>query len=114
MVKITLFAFAALCQSALADKLFNFDIGWVTCAPDGFSRPCIGINGKWPIPTIEANVGERITVIANNKLGNETTSLHWHGIRQFHTNQMDGPSGVTQCPIPPGEFSIRPCNDDGY
>ncbi|RDI78638.1 putative urea active transporter 1 [Venturia inaequalis] len=103
MVRPSLLALAAVCQSALAKKVkYTFDIGWVTCAPDGFSRPCIGINGKWPIPTIQANVGDEITVVANNKLGNQTTSLHWHGIRQFHTNQMDGPSGVAQCPIPPG------------
>jgi iron transport multicopper oxidase len=106
MLKLSLLAIAALCQSSLADKLYTFNIGWVNCAPDGFSRPCIGINGAWPIPTIEANVGERITVIANNKLGNETTSLHWHGMRQLGTNQMDGPSAVTQCPIPPGKFLL--------
>ena len=27
---------------------YNFDIGWVTAAPDGFSRQVIGINGQWP------------------------------------------------------------------
>lgn len=28
--------------------------------------------------------------------------MHWHGLRQFHTNEMDGTNGVTECPIPPG------------
>jgi iron transport multicopper oxidase len=105
MVRITFIAAAvALCQSVIADKSYTFSIGWVTAAPDGFSRPVIGINGKWPIPAIEANVGERITVKVTNNLGNETTSLHFHGLRQFHTNEMDGPSMVTQCPIPPGQL----------
>jgi hypothetical protein len=27
---------------------YNFDIGWVTAAPDGYSRQVIGINGQWP------------------------------------------------------------------
>jgi FtsP/CotA-like multicopper oxidase with cupredoxin domain len=31
------------------------------------------------------------------------TSLHWHGIFQNGTNWYDGTSGVTQCPIPPGQ-----------
>ena len=28
--------------------------------------------------------------------------MHWHGLFQNGTNQMDGPVGVTQCNIPPG------------
>ncbi|KAK1624115.1 multicopper oxidase, partial [Colletotrichum phormii] len=31
------------------------------------------------------------------------TSVHWHGIYQRNSNWMDGVSGVTECPIPPGE-----------
>lgn len=31
------------------------------------------------------------------------TSIHWHGIRQWNTMQMDGVNGVTQCPIAPGD-----------
>jgi hypothetical protein len=27
---------------------YDFDIGWVTAAPDGYSRQVIGINGQWP------------------------------------------------------------------
>lgn len=37
-----------------------------------------------------------------NQLGNETTSLHFHGIYQNGTTDMDGVAGATQCPIPPG------------
>ena len=28
---------------------------------------------------------------------------HWHGVFQKHTNYVDGPSSVTQCPIIPNE-----------
>jgi iron transport multicopper oxidase len=101
MLKLILF-FLSICLVSLADKHYDFDITWVNAAPDGFNRPVIGINGNWPLPVIECDVGERVTVVVNNKLGNESTSIHFHGIRQFNTNTMDGPSSVTQCPIPPG------------
>jgi iron transport multicopper oxidase len=51
---------------------------------------------------VQANIGDRIIVNLNNKLGNETTSLHFHGIFQTGSTAMDGPTGVTQCPIAPG------------
>ncbi|KAF2097959.1 hypothetical protein NA57DRAFT_66467 [Rhizodiscina lignyota] len=93
-----LLGFGQLAFSAL----FKWDVTWVDAAPDGFNRPVIGINGQWPCPPIEVEVGEQITVVLTNKLGNETTGLHFHGFSQRGTNQMDGPAGVTQCPIPPG------------
>jgi FtsP/CotA-like multicopper oxidase with cupredoxin domain len=31
------------------------------------------------------------------------TSLHWHGLRQFHTNMQDGANGVTECPLAPNK-----------
>ena len=30
------------------------------------------------------------------------TSLHWHGLRQYKTNIMDGVDGITECPLAPG------------
>jgi len=65
-------------------------------------RPAVGINGKWPCPAITANVGDRVVVNVNNKLDNQTTSIHFHGLYQQGSSSMDGPVGVTQCPIPPG------------
>lgn len=79
-----------------------WDITWVSAAPDGYSRPVIGINGAWPCPLLEANVGDTVIVHVDNKLGNETTGIHFHGINQKGTPEMDGPSSVTQCSIPPG------------
>ncbi|KAH0544590.1 hypothetical protein FGG08_001239 [Glutinoglossum americanum] len=88
--------------SAAATVIFNWDITWVSASPDGVSRPVIGINGAWPCPAIDVNVGDRVVIHVNNKLGNESTSLHFHGLFQQGAVTMDGPSGVTQCPIPPG------------
>jgi hypothetical protein len=80
---------------------YNWDISWVLANPDGeLVRPVIGINGEWPLPTLYADVGDRVIVNVKNSLGNETTSIHWHGLFQRGSTAMDGPVGVTQCPIP--------------
>ncbi|MCJ1347443.1 hypothetical protein MMC31_005668 [Peltigera leucophlebia] len=92
---------------------YDFKIGWVTANPDGAkARPVIGINGQWPIPHITADVGDRVIVNVMNDLGNQSTSLHFHGLYQNGTTDMDGPAGVTQCPIAPGltfkyDFEIK-------
>ncbi|KAF2463799.1 laccase-2 precursor [Lindgomyces ingoldianus] len=102
MLSLILLAVSASLSSAKT-VTYDFDIGWVSAAPDGFTRPVIGINGQWPIPTIEANKGDTIVVKAKNSLGNETTSLHFHGMYQFGTPAYDGALGVTQCGIAPGQ-----------
>jgi hypothetical protein len=61
-----------------------------------------GVNNQWPWPTLNANVGDNVVVNLHNLLGNETAGIHWHGQSQIGTGTMDGPSGVTQCSIPPG------------
>jgi len=81
----------------------DFDIGWTYANPDGQqTRPVIGINGQWPVPAIVAAKGDQIIVNVKNSLGNESTSLHFHGLYMNGTTHMDGPIGVTQCGIPPG------------
>ncbi|KAF5024233.1 hypothetical protein F66182_3690 [Fusarium sp. NRRL 66182] len=89
--------------ASAATRRFDFDIGWIRANPDSaFERPVIGINGKWPIPTIEVDIGDRVIINVVNSLGNESTSLHFHGLYMNGTTHMDGPAGVTQCPIIPG------------
>ncbi|KAK0705353.1 Cupredoxin [Lasiosphaeris hirsuta] len=86
---------------------YDFNISWVTANPDGMAdRPTIGINGQWPIPTIRADVGDELVVKVFNGLGNQSTSLHFHGLFMNGTTHMDGPSQTTQCPIPPGSSFI--------
>lgn len=75
-------------------------------APDGFARPFIGINGQWPCPALEVNLGDEIKINVWNDLGNETTAIHFHGLFQKNTTYEDGPAMVTQCPIPPGETFV--------
>lgn len=102
---LTFILFLIACSGVVVSKTvtYNWDITWVTASPDGFARPVIGINGKWPLPVIEVELHDRLVVNVYNKLGNESTSLHWHGLRLHGKVEMDGSSGITQCPIPPGE-----------
>lgn len=89
--------------SAAATVTYDFNVTWVRANPDGaLDKPTIGINGKWPIPAITANVGDNVVVHVTNQLGNETTSLHFHGLYMNGTTHMDGPVQVTQCAIQPG------------
>ncbi|KAL5114595.1 hypothetical protein ACEQ8H_007500 [Pleosporales sp. CAS-2024a] len=95
---LSLFAYAGLVSAATVT--YNFNIGWVTAAPDGYSLPVIGINNKWPIPIIEANLGDTITV-------NACTGVY------------DGATGVTNCPIQPGDcytysFQANPAGTHWY
>jgi iron transport multicopper oxidase len=99
--------------ASAATVTYDFNITWVTANPDGMAdRPTIGINGQWPIPTIRVNIGDRLIVNVLNSLGNESTSLHFHGLFMRGATHMDGPVSVTQCPILPGErftynFTVR-------
>ncbi|KAJ0125050.1 multicopper like protein [Diaporthe amygdali] len=98
---LAVFSLFAVVQTATVT--YDFEIGWVTANPDGaFARPTIGINGQWPIPQITANVGDQVVVNVLNSLGNQSTSLHFHGLYMNGTTHMDGPAGVTQCAIQPG------------
>ncbi|OHE92868.1 multicopper oxidase [Colletotrichum orchidophilum] len=97
----SLFTLAWANAALAATVTYNWEATWVNAAPNNVSRPVIGINGQWPCPKIEATVGDTVVVHLTNKLGNQTTGIHFHGIDQVSTNWMDGPSMVTQCPLPP-------------
>ncbi|KAF7190033.1 Laccase-1, partial [Pseudocercospora fuligena] len=71
---------------------YNFVITNTTIAPDGM-----------PGPKIEANWGDTVVVHVTNAMQNNGTSIHFHGIRQNYTNEMDGVPSITQCALAPGE-----------
>ncbi|KAK7425303.1 hypothetical protein QQZ08_008200 [Neonectria magnoliae] len=77
----------------------------VTVAPDGVSRSAMAVNGSIPGPTLFADWGDTVVIHVTNSLSTSMngTSVHWHGIRQNYTNQNDGVTAITQCPIAPGE-----------
>ncbi|MCA9129226.1 MAG: multicopper oxidase family protein [Planctomycetales bacterium] len=73
-----------------------------------------GYDGQTPGPTIRAKRGKEITVTFRNELS-EPTSIHWHGIRL--QNAMDGVSGLTQDPVPPGgtfNYTFQPPDAGTY
>jgi FtsP/CotA-like multicopper oxidase with cupredoxin domain len=53
-------------------------------------------NGSYPGPWIQACWGDTISVTVINNLTYNGTTVHWHGIRQLGTLEMDGVNGVTQ------------------
>ncbi|CAM0952255.1 unnamed protein product [Alopecurus aequalis] len=87
---------------------YEWDIEYQKKSPDCFEKLAVTVNGEAPGPTIHATQGDTVVVTVHNKLWTENTAIHWHGIRQIGTPWADGVSGVTQCPIPPGEtFTYR-------
>jgi hypothetical protein len=59
-----------------------------------------GFNGSAPGPTIQANEGDRVRIVFENRLP-EPTGIHWHGLEL--PIEMDGVPGIGQKPIMPGE-----------
>ena len=59
-----------------------------------------GFNGSAPGPTIQANEGDRVRIIFENRLP-EPTGIHWHGLEL--PIEMDGVPGIGQKPAMPGE-----------
>lgn len=96
--------YGAICAQA---AYLEYNITWVSRNPDGLhERPVMGINDQWPIPALRVTKGEQVVIKVRNHLGNETTSLHWHGLYMNGTAYMDGPPGVAQCEIPPGDSFV--------
>src|SRR3546814_560260 len=67
---------------------------------DWSSDVCSSDLGTTPGPEIRLRQGDRLRVLVENRLDEETT-VHWHGIRL--PNAMDGVPHLTQKPIGPGE-----------
>ena len=75
---------------------------------DGTYRSVTAINGHVPGPPIEVTEGDTVVVHLTNRLPNEATTLHFHGMWQRGTPWMDGVSQITQCAVLPGEtFTYR-------
>ena len=103
-------------QAGAEPILFTIERG--TAAPDGRSRPVMTINGTVPGPIIHAKENEIIRVKVVNKMDVPTT-VHWHGMHQIGTNDMDGVPGITGPAIPPGgeflyQFKAQPAGTHWY
>ncbi|GMF48169.1 unnamed protein product [Phytophthora fragariaefolia] len=96
-------AFLALQLSQASADVVAYD--WrltpIMTAFDGVRLQTLGVNGKPSNEAvIEVKLGQDVEVHVTNQLA-EATCLHWHGMKQLGTQEMDGMSGFTQCAIEP-------------
>ncbi|KAI9256617.1 multicopper oxidase-domain-containing protein [Phascolomyces articulosus] len=95
------FLLTPVVQSKIVE--LDWDITYTTANPDGLlERQVIGVNGKWPIPYIEADKGDIIRINAHNSL-DWVTNLHGHGLHYNGTGDQDGAMMITECGIAPGD-----------
>jgi multicopper oxidase len=81
--------------------------GRFRAAPDGRKREIWGYDGQFPGPVIRATEGETLSIRVVNELA-APTSVHWHGMHQPGSWQMDGVDEVSARPIPAGsEFVYK-------
>ncbi|KAL4758104.1 Cupredoxin [Aspergillus foveolatus] len=84
---------------------YYFNLEQITASPDGRERFALAINGSIPGPTIEADWDDTAIVHVTNSLPDSAkngTSVHFHGIRHYYANPMDGVVSITQCPTARG------------
>ncbi|KAG2096667.1 laccase [Suillus cothurnatus] len=116
MLLYTFFFFLASLQSyaATIGPVSDLIVANSNVSPNGFARSAVLAGGTHPGPTIMAQKGDTFKINVTNQLSNESmltsTSIHWHGLFQNHSNQMDGTAFVTQCPIAPGHSFLYEFN----
>src|SRR5262245_10587880 len=101
----------ATAEAASREVVYNWTASSAApvTGPDGAAKQggMILINDSLPGPTIRAREGDTVVVRLRNGLS-EGTTIHWHGMTQRGTWQMDGVANVSQEPIRPGEtFEYR-------
>lgn len=101
-----LFATTTLCDAQVAT--YNWSVTKIDASYfDGVSVAAYGINGRpsheFPI---EVELGQQVQVAVTNELDDEPTCMHWHGMKQLGTQEMDGVSDITQCSIHPGQTAV--------
>ncbi|KAF2874756.1 multicopper oxidase-domain-containing protein [Massariosphaeria phaeospora] len=100
-------------SSGATTRHYDFEVTRGYLAPDGLNRSLLLVNGQFPGPTIEAKLGDTISVTVINNIDNpkEGTAIHWHGLPQRDTKWADGVPFVTQCPIASGSsftYTFKP------
>ncbi|KAG7377240.1 ferroxidase fet3 [Phytophthora pseudosyringae] len=73
---------------------------------DGVLVETLGVNDKpCDEALIEVELGQEVEVHVTNEL-HDASCLHWHGMKQLGTQEMDGVSGFTQCFIEPNTTAV--------
>ena len=74
---------------------------------DGHFRPIFTINGQMPGPKIIVNKNQTLQITVYNELkNNEGLAIHWHGMHQDHTSEMDGVPYISHYPFLPNQKMI--------
>lgn len=105
----SLLSISSLLSLALAEThYFTWNATYITENPDGLQDvdDVIACNGEYPWPNLNVTKGDRIIIELYNGLQTANTSIHFHGLFQERTNQMDGVPGLTQTEIAPGQTFI--------
>ncbi|KAJ2492799.1 ferroxidase fet3 [Coemansia sp. RSA 2050] len=89
--------------AAAARVEYNMEITTIMTSMDGVhERMAVVVNGKAPMPLIKAELGDLLALRIRNRLEDEATGLHSHGLFNNGTNYYDGAGMVTECGIAPG------------
>jgi len=98
-LSILLLPVAKVSSGSVIRHTYNFTIAYANNATS-----VLLINNEFPGPTVRANVHDIIIVHIHNALHTmEELTIHFHGILQRQTPQMDGVGFVTQMPISCGK-----------
>jgi len=108
-------ASAALTSSTVE---YELNVGPREAQPDGRRRSIWCYNGQLPGPLVRARLGQTLRIKVTNRLTVPTT-VHWHGLHQPGTWQMDGVDRVSRAPVPAGgsfvyEFLATPAGTHWY
>ncbi|EIM88774.1 laccase [Stereum hirsutum FP-91666 SS1] len=107
--------FAALGAMAAIGPITDLHVNNTALSLDGYSRDTVVAGGVFPGPLITGNTGDEFQITVYDDLSDDnmltTTTIHWHGLFQAGTTNMDGVAFVSQCPIVPGnsflyDFSV--------
>ena len=97
-------------QEVLRGASFDLSIGETPMNFTGSTKMAQTINGSIPGPVIRWREGDTVTLRVANRLADENTSIHWHGV--VLPADMDGVPGLSFRGIRPGEtftyqFDVR-------
>ncbi|KAI0556968.1 ascorbate oxidase [Gracilaria domingensis] len=104
LVLLLVFTTTAISQAAFINQTWT--ITYKTVLPDGRKKLVPVVNNQYPGPTLRGKVNDIVEITVINRLPTETTTIHWHGIKQTGTPWSDGVPGISQCPIGPGETFV--------
>jgi len=88
-------------QQVLRGTAFDLSIGESTMNFTGAAKTALTINGSVPGPILHWREGDLVTMRVTNRLRDQDTSIHWHGI--VLPAGMDGVPGLSFHGIRPGE-----------